>query len=207
MRPNFELEDKAEKKGYHDIGGIDEAGRGPLAGPVVAACVILPSDRCILGLNDSKKLTAKKRQIFYEYIMKYATVGIGMRDNNFIDKWNILAATKRSMEDAVLAMNPKPDYLLVDGPITIYANTDQEQVIKGDTVSMSIAAASIVAKVTRDRIMQKLHDFLPIYGFDKHSGYGTKFHKAMIALYGVSPFHRKTFSGVKEYIELENYVN
>ena len=198
-KPNFEYEEQAWAQGYEDVAGVDEAGRGPLAGPVVAASVMLPEDRCIIGVNDSKKLTAKKREELYEYIMKYAIVGVGMMDNNEIDQWNILTATKKAMREAVLAMNPKPDYILVDGPITIYANTNQEPIINGDAKSMSIAAASIVAKVTRDKIMEDLHEIMPIYGWNTNKGYGTKEHREAIKIYGPSMFHRRSFKGVAEY--------
>lgn len=199
MRPNFKYEKRAWEKGYQRVAGVDEAGRGPLAGPVVAASVILPTDVSILGINDSKKLSQKRREELYGWILGYAVVGVRVIDHETIDEINILNATKKAMVEAVENMVlVKPDYLLVDGTIALLTKIDQEYIIKGDEKSMSIAAASIVAKVTRDYIMEDLHNIFPVYGWDKNKGYGTKTHREAIKLYGPSMFHRKSFRGVND---------
>ena len=194
--PNLEFEQKLWQKGYKNVAGVDEAGRGPLAGPVVAASVILPTDVSILGINDSKKLTKKRREELYGWILGYATVGVRVIDNETIDEINILNATKRAMVEAVGDMVVQPDYLLIDGTIALLTKTDQEYIIKGDEKSLSIAAASIIAKVTRDYIMEDLHVLFPMYGWDTNKGYGTRAHRDAIKKYGPTVYHRASFKGV-----------
>jgi len=201
MEPDlWAFEKKIREKGFSLIAGVDEAGRGPLAGPVVAAAVILPVGFQAPGLNDSKKLTPKKRDIFYEKIKKdAAAVGIGMADVAQIDRINILNAALRSMLIAVNNLKPQPDYLLIDGNVVIESNLPQQAVVKGDSLSISVAAASVVAKVTRDRIMEKYHALYPAYGFNRHKGYPTLQHREALKIHGCCPIHRKTFKGVREY--------
>ncbi len=177
------------------ICGIDEAGRGPLAGPVVSAAVILPKDLRILYVNDSKKVNENKREQLYDEIMEKAisvSVGIGCVED--IDTINILKATYQSMRKAVDGLSIQPDVLLVDAVTIPMIEIEQEPIIKGDAKSLSIAAASIIAKVTRDRMMRNYHDLYPEYGFDKNKGYGTKDHIDAIRSYGLCPIHRKTFT-------------
>ena len=177
------------------ICGVDEAGRGPLAGPVVAAAVILPEDETFIYLNDSKKVTEKRREALYEQIVsKAVSYGIGIVSHDIIDEINILQATYRAMRSAVENMDIRPDVCLVDA-VTIPDLGDIEQVpiIKGDAKSVSIAAASVLAKVTRDRIMVELGARYPQYGFEKHKGYGTKAHMEAIREFGPCPEHRRTF--------------
>lgn len=175
--------------------GVDEAGRGPLAGPVACAAVVLPADLRLEGINDSKKISEKKREMLYELIVEHAiSWKVEMIDPEIIDQINILQATMVGMRLAVEGLAVKPDLVLIDGnrcPEGIEAPT--EVVVKGDANSASIAAASILAKVTRDRYMRKLAEEYPQYGFEKHKGYGTKLHYEMIEKYGVQPFHRKSF--------------
>ncbi len=195
----FETEFRAQ--GFKKIAGVDEAGRGPLAGPVVSAAVILPSDFDAPGVNDSKKLTPRKRDLLYDQILEGATaVGVGIVDNRQIDKINILRAALLSMAQAAGKLDPSPDFLLIDGTFTTPADTPQKAITKGDSLSISIAAASIIAKVTRDRLMADYHIRYPEYGFDRHKGYPTKAHKEAIARCGITPIHRLTFKGVKEYV-------
>lgn len=195
----WQLEQSAEQKGYNTIAGIDEAGRGPLAGPVVSAAVILPPDFVCDGINDSKKLTEKKRSVLFPQIKKNAiAVGIGICSHTEIDQINILQASLLSMKRALDDLGTRPDFLLIDGKFTIDSPIDQSAVIKGDSKSISIAAASIIAKVTRDVIMKDLHEQYPVYGFNRHKGYPTKEHKSLILTHGPCPVHRKTFKGVKE---------
>ncbi len=194
-------ENRLKEKGFSLIAGVDEAGRGPLAGPVVSASVILPSSFCAPGLNDSKKLTPKKREELYEKINRGAeAIGIGIVDVGEIDRINILRASLLSMAMAVDKLQPQPDFLLIDGKFNIETKHPQAAVIKGDALSISIASASIIAKVTRDRIMEKYHAIYPVYGFDKHKGYPTKDHRKAIKFHGCCPIHRKTFKGVREYL-------
>lgn len=177
--------------------GVDEVGRGPLAGPVVAAAVILPEQCPIVGLNDSKRIKPQKREILFAEIKSAAiSVGIGMVDAQEIDRINILQATLRAMEIAVVNLSPKPDYLLIDGDLSLSLQIPQEGIIKGDSKSFSIAAASIVAKVTRDRIMEEYHKIYPQYNFKKHKGYPTREHLEALEKYGPCPLHRRTFKGV-----------
>jgi len=202
----WEYEHKALNSGYSKIAGIDEAGRGPLAGPVVSAAVILPNNFSCRGIRDSKKLSEKKRRALFPYIKKHAIcVATGIASHNEIDKINILQASLLSMKRSVenLSQAPDfiiPDFLLIDGKFTIEMNIDQSAIVKGDSKSISIAAASIIAKVTRDGIMKKLHTKYPLYNFIQHKGYPTKTHKEAILKYGPCPVHRQTFKGVKEVI-------
>ncbi len=195
------FEKKAFEKGFREIAGIDEAGRGPLAGPVVSAAVILPFSFPVSGVTDSKKLTPKKREELYEKIYDHAvSIGIGIVDPVEIDRMNILKASLLSMSISVKNLNPQPDCLLIDGTFQIPLDLPQETIPKGDGLSISIAAASIVAKVTRDRLMIRYHEDYPQFGFSKHKGYPTKIHKEAIKKYGYSPIHRRSFRGVKEYL-------
>ncbi len=195
--PMWQIEKKIRQKGYAQIAGIDEAGRGPLAGPVVSAAVILPHDFSCPGITDSKRLSEKKRQLFFPIIMQQAVaVGVGICDHKEIDTANILVAALLSMNRAVVNLDITPDFLLVDGNFPISTDISQQTVIKGDTKSISIAAASIIAKVTRDRIMTTLHQTYPLYNFIRHKGYPTVFHIKALLEYGPCPVHRKTFKGV-----------
>ena len=185
---------------YQLIAGIDEVGRGPFAGPVYAAAVILPRDEEILYLNDSKKLSEKKREELYKVIMEKAVaVGIGYRDNNRIDEINILQATFEAMRDAVNNLRVSPDLLLNDAVIIPMIDTEQVKIIHGDAKSVSIAAASIVAKVTRDHVMAELDGKYPGYGFAKNKGYGTPEHIRALKELGPSPVHRRSF--------IHSYIN
>ncbi len=194
------FEKKATEKGFKTVAGIDEAGRGPLAGPVVSAAVILPPNFSIVDVTDSKKLSAKKRALLYDGIYEQAiSVGIGIVDAVEIDRINILQASLLAMSMATLNLTPQPDCLLIDGPFRISSHLSQKPIAKGDTLSVSIAAASIVAKVTRDRLMETYHEYYPQFEFYKHKGYPTRAHKEAIREFGYCPIHRKTFRGVKEY--------
>lgn len=181
---------------YTFICGIDEAGRGPLAGPVVAGAVILPKDKPILYLNDSKQLSEKKRELLYDEIMEKAVAAnVGVINCERIDEINILQATYEAMREAVNGLGVKPEILLNDAVIIPGINMPQEKIIKGDAKSISIAAASILAKVTRDRMMLEYDQLFPEYGFKKHKGYGTADHVAAIKKYGPTPIHRISFLG------------
>lgn len=183
-----------EYAAYSCICGIDEVGRGPLAGPVVAGAVILPKDCSLLYLNDSKKLSEKKREELYEKIMETAVaVGIGYNTPARIDEINILQATYEAMREAVGNLSVKPDLLLNDAVTIPEIEIRQVPIIKGDAKSISVAAASIVAKVTRDRLMVKYDEVYPGYGFASHKGYGTAMHREAIKKYGPTPIHRKSF--------------
>ncbi|BBW96705.1 ribonuclease HII [Geobacillus sp. FSL W8-0032] len=180
------------------IAGIDEAGRGPLAGPVVAAAVILPAGAYLPGLDDSKRLTPAKREALFAQIEACAVaIGIGIVSAAEIDEWNIYEATRRAMAKAVENLSPPPDYLLVDA-MTVPCSLPQRSLIKGDASSASIAAASVIAKVTRDRWMTELDRRYPQYGFARHMGYGTPEHLQAIRRYGVTPEHRRSFAPVRE---------
>jgi len=196
----WKFEKRALEKGFTTIAGIDEAGRGPLAGPVVSAAVILPADFSIAGITDSKKLTPKKRRRLYAGIYEQAVaVGVGIIDPAEIDRINILRAALLSMAISVENLEPTPDYLLIDGPAPIPSKLPQNPIPKGDARSISIAAASIVAKVTRDNLMEVYHQDYPHYGFARHKGYPTRDHKAAIKKFGCCPIHRMSFRGVKEH--------
>ena len=189
-------ENQLREKGYQFIAGIDEVGRGPLAGPVVAAAVILPTDIPALPINDSKKLSAKMRNKLYEIIMEQAYVGIGVIDNTVIDKINIYQATKLAMKQAASNLKQPADALLIDA-MTIPTNIKQISLIKGDAQSYSIAAASIVAKVYRDQLMTEYASQYPNYQFENNAGYGTKAHLEGLEDYGITPIHRKSFEPIK----------
>jgi ribonuclease HII len=206
--PNFNEEKKLRQQGYKLVAGIDEAGRGPLAGPVVAAAVIVrnlkfqilnfKSNPNFKNIKDSKKMTAEQRENAYEFLTKHSDIifGVGIVSEKVIDKINILQATKLAMLKSVKNLNP--DFLILDGNFLIQKKSDkkyilQKSIIKGDTKVMSIAMASIIAKVTRDKIMQKYHKKYSDYGFGEHKGYGTKVHYANLEKFGPCKIHRKTF--------------
>ncbi len=200
LKKMHEFEDKYSE--YEYIAGIDEAGRGPLAGPVVAASVILPKDCEILYLNDSKQLSAKRRdELFDEIKQKAIAYGIGIVSQGRIDDINILQATYEAMREAIGRMSEKqnPDLLLVDAVHIPDVDIKQVGIVKGDAKSVSIAAASILAKVTRDRFMVEMDKLYPEYGFASHKGYGSKFHIEAIKKYGASPIHRQTF--IKNFVD------
>lgn len=192
----LQFERQLNKEGYRFIAGIDEVGRGPLAGPVVAAAVILPDDMPALPINDSKKLSKVVREELYDIIMRDAQVGIGIVENDVIDSENIYQATKLAMKQAVQNLEQKPDALLVDA-MTLPIDIHQQSLIKGDTKSYSIAAASIIAKVYRDRLMAQYAVTYPEYGFESNSGYGTKIHLEGLENYGATPIHRRSFEPIK----------
>ena len=197
----FEFETKASHQGFKNIAGIDEAGRGPLAGPVVAAAVIFPSQVNILGLNDSKKLSTKKRAELFPKIQEISvSYGVAVVCQKVIDKINILQAARLAMKQAVETLKITPGLLLIDGNQKIDSTLNQWAIVKGDSRSLSIAAASVLAKVTRDRIMDDYHKLYPQYEFNRHKGYGTKLHRNLIQEHGPCPIHRNTFKGVAEYI-------
>lgn len=195
MNNMLEIEAGFYKSGKKYICGIDEAGRGPLAGPVCAAAVILPENLVIDGVNDSKKLTEKKREALYDEICaKALAYSVEFVFQDVVDKINIRQATHLAMQNAVNGLSITPDILLIDGNDGIpFDGTECEYIVKGDAKSRTIAAASILAKVTRDRYMIKLSESYPEYGFEKHKGYGTKAHCEAIRKFGVSDVHRKTF--------------
>lgn len=189
-----ETEKRLWSAGYRLIAGVDEAGRGPLAGPVYAAAVILPQDIRLDGINDSKKLSPKKREELFDKITEKAiSYAIFSVDEKEIDKINILRATHKAMNGAVLALSKKPDYVIIDGNSISGMVLPHETIVKGDAKSISIAAASILAKVARDRYITEMAALYPEYHFEKHKGYGTKEHTEAILKYGASPIHRKTF--------------
>jgi len=195
------FENQARDAGFKFIAGIDEAGRGPLAGPVVSAAVILPEGADLSGIDDSKKLTPARRSRLYERLYGVArAIGIGVVDAAEIDRVNILQATLRAMTMAVENLQPRPDHLLIDGLFTIDSDLPQQAITKGDSLSISIAAASIVAKVTRDRMMAQVDGLFPEFGFSRHKGYPTRTHREAIRRHGCSPIHRRTFRGVREFL-------
>ena len=188
----FEL--ARQQSGYKQIAGIDEAGRGALAGPVIAAAVILPTHCNINGLRDSKQLSPKQRTYLFDEIHNVAvSIGIGSADHRVIDRLNVLEATLLAMQEAIGKLTPPPDYLLVDGLNLPEVGIVGEAIPKGDSRSYSIAAASIIAKVTRDRLMVELDPIYPNYGFSRHKGYPTSQHRQAIAQFGASDIHRRTF--------------
>lgn len=190
----YEFENKAHEDGYKIVCGVDEAGRGPLAGPVYAAAVILPDGLEEMGINDSKKMTEKKREALFDIIVENATAyGIGFATEKEIDEINILNATFLAMRRAVEAMGVKPDLVLVDGNRKPGTGYEEVTLVKGDAKSISISAASILAKVSRDRYMKDLAERHPEYKFEQHKGYGTKLHYEMIEQYGILPDHRRSF--------------
>ncbi len=194
MKPHFKLETELKKQGYARVAGVDEAGRGPLAGPVVAAAVCLPSVWTIKGINDSKQLSAVRREALYEPILAAAEVGIGIASVDEIDMLNILQATFLAMRRALGQLKILPDAVLVDGNRAISQwKGFQKPVVRGDGISLSIAAASIIAKVTRDRLMRALDQHFPGYGFAVHKGYGTLMHRRSLAEQGPCTAHRRSF--------------
>ena len=197
MGPSFEFEDRLRLSGIHRIAGVDEAGRGPLAGPVVAAAVVL--DRAIVpeGLNDSKALTAKKRTELLELILADADVGVGLASVEEIDEINILRASHLAMNRAIAKLDIAPDHVLIDGNLVPRDMTlSASPIVKGDSLSLSIAAASIVAKTRRDAIMWDLAQQYPGYGWERNQGYPTKCHKEALRNLGVTPHHRRSFKPV-----------
>ncbi len=193
------FEEQARTRGFKTVAGIDEAGRGPLAGPVVAAAVILPERFNLPGLMDSKKLSEKKRNTLYPEIRRQATVGIGVASAAEIDQINILQATLLAMGRAVRRIPCTPDHLLIDGISPLPLDLSQQCIKQGDSRSLSIAAASVVAKVIRDRIMLSFDRCFPDYEFVRHKGYGTASHRQALAQFGPCSIHRRTFAGVKEH--------
>ncbi|MDF0667958.1 MAG: ribonuclease HII [Nitrospira sp.] len=199
--PNQEFELEARLCGYRRIAGIDEAGRGPLAGPVVAAAVVLPIRCRLSGVDDSKQLSEGRRDRLYAAILEQAVgMGIGSADAGEIDRLNILEATRLAMRRAIDQLAPPPDYLLIDAVTLPGVRISVRPIIKGDSLSLSIAAASIIAKVTRDRLMAKYHDMFPEYDFLSHKGYGTTGHLQRLARHGPCSIHRRTFTPVQEMI-------
>ena len=204
FRPTLEFENAAYDRGFSKIAGIDEAGRGPLAGPVVVAAVILGKNwNTEFEINDSKQLTAKKRQVLYDLISAKATAfKIISVSSQEIDRLNILQATMVGMQRCSDEINPSPDYLLVDGNRYPVTNIQGQAVVKGDCLSKSIAAASILAKVTRDRKMVEFGKEYPQWGFERHKGYPTREHREAIIEYGLSPIHRRSFGQKTEQMSL-----
>jgi ribonuclease HII len=190
-------ESMARKAGYERIAGVDEAGRGPLAGPVVAAAVILSEGSVLEGVRDSKEMTEKAREeAFSRIILKAVAISVGVVSQKDIDESNILKASLEAMKRALLSLHPKPEYVLVDGIHKAPVPMPQKCLKKGDRLSLSISAASVVAKVYRDRIMRAYHDMFPVYGFCENKGYGTLKHRAALKVHGCCPLHRLTFKGV-----------
>lgn len=200
--PNLKEEKKLWQKGFKNVVGIDEAGRGPLAGPVVAAAFILKTrNKKLVGdIKDSKTLSSKKREELYKFLKKSPDVefSVAKVSEKIIDKINILEATKLAMKKAVEKLKSKPNYLILDGKTKINIKISQKTIIKGDNKVFSCACASIIAKVTRDNLMQKMHEKYPKYGFDKHKGYGTSYHKKTLKIYGPCKIHRKTFRPLRK---------
>ncbi|HLL79673.1 MAG TPA: ribonuclease HII [Ktedonobacteraceae bacterium] len=192
------------RQGYSFVAGLDEAGRGCLAGPVVAAAVMLPLERedcadLFAGVCDSKQLTPDARARLYEVIVDQAiAVAVGIGSVELIDERNILQATKQAMRDALSMLSPSPQALLLDALLLPGVTLPQRSIIKGDALCLSIAAASIIAKVTRDRLMLELHEHYPLYGFAQHKGYGTEAHLAALRAHGACPIHRQSFAPVRE---------
>jgi ribonuclease HII len=203
MTDLYENEKKLWNLGYENIAGCDEAGRGPLFGPVVAASVILPHDFVLEGLNDSKKLSEKKREKYYPIIMEKAlAVSVSVVESDEIDKINIYEASRQGMLRATNSLKVKPDYIITDAmPLDGFTSVPHEAIIKGDAKSITIAAASVIAKVTRDRIMYEIDKVHPEYEFKKHKGYPTKKHLELIEKYGIIDGYRRTYGPVKKYIE------
>ncbi len=203
MTDLYENEKKLWNLGYENIAGCDEAGRGPLFGPVVAASVILPHDFVLDGLNDSKKLSEKKREKYYPIITEKAlAVSVSIVEADEIDKINIYEASRQGMLRATNSLKVKPDYIITDAmPLDGFTSVPHEAIIKGDAKSITIAAASVIAKVTRDRIMYEIDKVHPEYEFKKHKGYPTKKHLELIEKYGIIDGYRRTYGPVKKYIE------
>lgn len=203
----FHFEHSLVKQGFSLVAGVDEAGRGPLAGPVVAGCVILPPDCEHHRFKDSKKLTARKRDELFAYLhICGACIGVSVVDAREIEQLNILQASLLAMKKAIHDCmggtgNTLPDFLLVDGTFTVPLPLPQQTLTRGESKSASIAAASIIAKVTRDRLMARYHEQFPVYNFLQNKGYPTKYHRLAIAEYGPCILHRRTFKGVREFIK------
>jgi len=198
----FAYERSLKQQGFLHIAGVDEAGRGPLAGPVVAAAVILPEDFELPGLNDSKLISERKRNQLFPMIYEQAlAIGIGVSRADEIDRINILQATLLGMSRAVMRLPVAADFLLVDGITPVPLGIEQKTLKKGDSRSLSIAAASVIAKVVRDRIMLAYDRLFPEYGFSGHKGYGSEKHRNAVALHGPCVCHRRSFAGVKEHCE------
>ncbi len=195
----YEYENELYNKGIKYIGGVDEVGRGPLIGPVVACCCVLPKDFKLEGLTDSKKLTEKKRDIFYDYLIENTIYGIGIIDAETIDEVNIYEATKLAMYDAINEVRKQVnlEHVLIDA-MPLELDIPSTSIIKGDAKSISIAAASVIAKVTRDRMMIELDKKYPMYGYKKHKGYPTKAHIEAMHKYGLINGYRKSYGPVKE---------
>lgn len=194
-----EFERRNYAKGHEFIAGIDEAGRGPLAGPVVAASVILPKDFKLLGLTDSKQLTEKTRNTMFKQIKEQAiSYGIAAISSEEIDRINIFEATKRAMEKSLHMLNIKPTHVLIDAVPLENLSYSTDVITKGDERSISIAAASVLAKVTRDQLMKRIHEQYPVYQFSTNNGYGTKHHLEMLKTHGITPYHRRSYSPVKQ---------
>ena len=200
---NRKYEKELNKKGIKIIGGVDEVGRGPLVGPVVTCCIVLPVGYTLDGLTDSKKLSKKKRELFYDILIKDAlAVGIGIKDEKVIDKVNIYEATRLAMIDAIEKVNEKVklEHVLIDA-MKLDIAIPTTSIIKGDLKSITISAASVIAKVTRDRMLEELDKKYPEYGFISNAGYGTKKHIEAIKKYGIIDEHRKTFKPVCDYLD------
>ena len=201
LEDTYQFERDCREKGYTLIGGVDEVGRGPLVGPVVAACCILPEEFHLEGLTDSKKLSEKKRDFFFEEIKKQAiSYGIGIIDEKRIDEINIYQATKEAMIMAINQCNPKPEVVLTDA-MKLDLDIPVTPIIKGDLRSITISAASVLAKVTRDRMLYELDEKYPMYDFKHNVGYPTKKHLEAIEKYGILKEHRKSYGPVKDYLE------
>lgn len=200
---NYMYERELREKGITLIAGVDEVGRGPLVGPVVAACVVLPEEFNLDGLTDSKKLSEKKRDFYFDEIKKVALgVGVGIIDEKKIDEVNIYEATKLAMKEAIndCLKNCKIEHILIDA-MPLELDIPTTSIIKGDLKSITISAASVIAKVTRDRMLDELHEKFPMYDFNKNKGYPTKKHLEAIEEYGILPEHRRSYGPVKNYIE------
>lgn len=209
--PNLNEEKKLWKAGYNIVAGVDEAGRGPLAGPVVAGAVVIIWDKIrdkklFKKVKDSKKLTRKQREEIYNIVFNNKAIiwGIGKVSEKMIDKMNIFEATKLAMRKAVKNLKEKPDFLILDGNFKIRAECFQKPIVKADEKVVSCSLASIMAKVERDKIMERMHKKFPVYGFNKHKGYGTKYHIEMIEKHGPSVIHRATFNPVFKMIKFNN---
>lgn len=202
--PTYEIEDEIKRHGYVNITGVDEVARGTLVGSVVAAAVIIPDkfiSKLMYRVNDSKKLSAKKRDELYDLITNNCNYGIGIISNELIDEINILNATKLAMKTALTELGIA-DYALIDGDVVLDdMSFPQQQIIKGDNISISIASASIIAKVVKDRIMDQLHEEYPEYFWNKNRGYGTEKHIQAIKRYGITPYHRKTFGICRKFLK------
>jgi ribonuclease HII len=192
--PTLEFEEACWGEGFEHIAGVDEAGRGPLAGPVVAAAVILPKGLSFEGVNDSKKLSAKQREVLFHAIHEHAlSVGVGIVNHEVIDRINIYQASILAMRKAIENLSIAPSIVLADGNSFKHETWRYKNIIDGDAKSVTIAAASVIAKVTRDSLMREYHEQYPLYGFDRHKGYGTKFHVEALRQYGMCPIHRRSF--------------